>query len=557
MYFDHLPFPVVSQIQELPLTERYRAEETGHSYSGWRADPNPLSPGSPSTIAREHYTYPSVSSNVGASHLAYSNNSIAYAATPRSGEPPLLPPYTPATSVYDDMPSNAQEQSHMFPWSIVEHERSLQTSAGDVIKPNIHAVATKGFFTAQGHWTCYRRNYFALNAWYDLGYMTHQTALFVDGHQVKAFAMHLSATIEGQESKYVELVQYTPKRDLGQKTPIVTTKVSPSAPLGQGSMSPAAAAGAFINMSSFPLPGILGFPYLPLQHEREPDSADSPVSPSQTSTHSTRSRFPASNAHGQHGPHETSRHSFDRIQFKGATQNNGKRRASQQFYILIVELLADVRPDDAKQAEWTRVSMLPSEKLVVRGRSPSHYKDSDGRVNGGHNARGGHQSSYNGHGHHGSSGGGHGGPPSYNASTGNTGAFRPAYAYSNHSSTSPTSSYSATSPSCNSDIIIDAKHHAEPNITREELSHMQSLSPYRYYVEPMYDGMAVLPKIESPTTISLPGVASLERPDSKFTLTDEYPNAVPGRHYNRGTYSYIGSDASTGWYPNGTSNEMY
>lgn len=538
----------------MSLTERYRAEETGHSYSGWRADPNALSPGSPPTITRDHYTYPSVTSNIGSSHLAYGNSGIAYSATPRSGDPSLLPPYTPATSVYDDMPTNAQEQSHLFPWLDVEYERSLQTSAGEVIKPNIHAVATKGFFTAQGHWTCYRRNYFALNAWYDLGFMTHHTALFVEGHQVKAFAMHLSATIEGQESKYVELVQYTPKRDLGEKTPIATTKVPPSAPLGQGSMSPAATARAFMTMSAFPLPGILGFPYLPLQDEREPDSAESPASPSQASTGSTRSRFPASNAHGQH---ETSRHSFDRVQFKGATQNNGKRRASQQFYILIVELLADIRPDDAKQAEWTRVAIRPSEKLVVRGRSPSHYKDSDGRVNG-HNPRGGQQSGYNGHGQHGSPGGGHGGAPSYNASTGNTGAFRPAYSYSNHSSTSPTSSYnSATSPSSNSDIIIDVKHHAEPNLARDELSHMQGYNSYRYYVEPVYDGIGVLPKIESPTTVSLPGVASLERPDSKFTITDEYPNAVPGRHYNRGTYSYMGSDTSTGWYPNGMNNDMY
>lgn len=64
---------------------------------------------------------------------------------------------------------------------------------------------------------------------------------------------------------------------------------------------------------------------------------------------------------------------FERIQFKTATANNGKRRAAQQYYFLLVELLADVgsqHPD-----RWIKVAFRMSAPLVVRGRSPSHYQN--------------------------------------------------------------------------------------------------------------------------------------------------------------------------------------
>ncbi|KAF7724190.1 hypothetical protein EC973_001262 [Apophysomyces ossiformis] len=59
---------------------------------------------------------------------------------------------------------------------------------------------------------------------------------------------------------------------------------------------------------------------------------------------------------------------FRRIQFKSATANNGKKRASQQYFSLVIELLAEL--DDASQETIARCQSVP---IVVRGRSPSHY----------------------------------------------------------------------------------------------------------------------------------------------------------------------------------------
>ncbi|KAJ2302102.1 hypothetical protein IWW55_003576, partial [Coemansia sp. RSA 2706] len=63
--------------------------------------------------------------------------------------------------------------------------------------------------------------------------------------------------------------------------------------------------------------------------------------------------------------------SFERLQFKTATANNGKRRAAQQYYVLELALYADC-------ADGTRVLVATTESppIVVRGRSPGHYADS-------------------------------------------------------------------------------------------------------------------------------------------------------------------------------------
>ncbi|KAJ2761578.1 hypothetical protein H4S06_001130 [Coemansia sp. BCRC 34490] len=63
---------------------------------------------------------------------------------------------------------------------------------------------------------------------------------------------------------------------------------------------------------------------------------------------------------------------FERLQFKTATANNGKRRAAQQYYVLVVDLLAEC-------ADGSRmlVARSRSSPVVVRGRSPGHYADGD------------------------------------------------------------------------------------------------------------------------------------------------------------------------------------
>ena len=67
---------------------------------------------------------------------------------------------------------------------------------------------------------------------------------------------------------------------------------------------------------------------------------------------------------------------FERVQFKTATANNVKRRAAQQFYVVEVELLAQ-----SEDGVLHRVASSNSAPLVVRGRSPGHYAESNQKEN--------------------------------------------------------------------------------------------------------------------------------------------------------------------------------
>ncbi|CDS12039.1 hypothetical protein LRAMOSA04234 [Lichtheimia ramosa] len=61
---------------------------------------------------------------------------------------------------------------------------------------------------------------------------------------------------------------------------------------------------------------------------------------------------------------------FERIQFKTATANNGKRRAAQQYYVCVTDLYAETDHGDQ-----IKIASCQSAPLVVRGRSPGHYTD--------------------------------------------------------------------------------------------------------------------------------------------------------------------------------------
>lgn len=65
---------------------------------------------------------------------------------------------------------------------------------------------------------------------------------------------------------------------------------------------------------------------------------------------------------------------FERMQFKTATANNGKRRAAQQYYEIVVDLCANTAT-----GKQFKVASCTSSPLVVRGRSPGHYADSHTR----------------------------------------------------------------------------------------------------------------------------------------------------------------------------------
>ena len=215
---------------------------------------------------------------------------------------------------------------------------SLSDDRGAAVQPDIHAKIDKGFFRADQDWTCYRRNYFSVACSYSLRSEADtepdQVRVNRSGsapERVNAFAMCIAAKVDGEDGKPIELVQHTPKRDKGPMSAPDKKELRPN-PTG--------------NLGMFTGPAAFG--------TGQPDYDPMYSSNLQESNNVAN---------------------FERIQFKKATANNGKRRAAQQYFHIVVELYAKVYRGSSTETEWIKVAHRVSAQMVVRGRSPGHYQD--------------------------------------------------------------------------------------------------------------------------------------------------------------------------------------
>jgi len=237
------------------------------------------------------------------------------------------------------------------------------TCNGQLIQSRINAEIVKGFFMSLDNcWTSYRRNYFAVKCSYTLSPYPENGQLFLhESYQkqqqpIQALAICLAAA-RSDGGVPIDLIQHTPKRDKG---PVRLVKLAPTPPALKQTPIPPLSHGFMINTCNESIQHqIQPSPYLPLQ---KVDDYNTP--PDTQGGHPQRTSSPT--AHD---------HTFERVQFKSATANNGKRRAHQQYFILMVELWADVRNINDKEPKWEKIAQRGSDQLVVRGRSPSHYSN--------------------------------------------------------------------------------------------------------------------------------------------------------------------------------------
>ncbi|KAI9785305.1 MAG: hypothetical protein M1839_000322 [Geoglossum umbratile] len=349
----------------------------------------------------------------------------------------------------------------------------IASADGHNVQPEIHARIDKGFFLADQDWTCYRRNYFSVACSYSLRPPVVST-LFLNRNSavpenIIAFAMSISAVVDGSGGKAIELVQHTPKRDKGPQGKPDRVKLSPQ---------PAAALGAFPGLPTVSNP-LLSGSQVPGQQEYE-------------------------QSYSQQSQQQQTVANFDRIQFKSATANNGKRRAAQQYYHLIVELYAEIggHPSNTlgPDGRLVKVATRISAPMVVRGRSPGHYQD-DRRASSSSTGPGGAGG--------GDSNGGASIPPSgpssgtrnlgesmsnsplpvigsSNSMLGGSG-YQASSALSSHhhspagSSVNGHSLSSASSSGGHLDTPID------PILSTEEASSIEEYPSYQYYPSPLYD----------------------------------------------------------------------
>ncbi|PYI19508.1 p53-like transcription factor, partial [Aspergillus violaceofuscus CBS 115571] len=251
---------------------------------------------------------------------------------------PVPPEYRSVTSSHTGMDSRHLDIEPVPCPLFTEPEIYYNVTVGskDVVQPRFDASIRKGFFQDNnGRWTGYRRNYFSVSC---VVYVPTaiDDGLFIqpngaDAKRIQGFSVTISAISHGKDGEVAqELIQHTPRRD----------KPSERRP------------------QRIPL-----FPFIP-------DTTDRERAGRSDHTSIPRSNTLQSNETGEARPVF---HTFERVRFQKAAANNGKRRAAQQYYNLIVELHVQVSSGgNERDLQWLRIARRTSEPLIIRGRSPGH-----------------------------------------------------------------------------------------------------------------------------------------------------------------------------------------
>lgn len=332
---------------------------------------------------------------------------------------------------------------------------------GSEVRAELQAKIDKGFFKADQDWTCYRRNYFSVAVHYTLQppcdpgseplFLRRTNASAPE--RIQALAVCITARVNGEDEKIIELVQHTPKRDKGPTSAPDKVKLLPY------------------------VPASLAYP--------EPTSNLSPSS--QLSPE----------YEGVYGPTREQNPrlaNFDRIQFKNATANNGKRRAAQQYFHLVVELYAQMPSAPPSEGQWVKVASRMSAPMVVRGRSPGHYSDDrrnsstsmgpGGGGSSGDSNRGGRDTGSAGPAGSRSSGSG---MTFSGSSRAGSGGYLSHHASIHQSSSEGSSNYSSASSGYGAGNGLIYRHLEEPVLTSEEANAIESHEGYQYYPSPLFE----------------------------------------------------------------------
>ncbi len=507
---------------------------------------------------RDFSTHPGTFSRAHFSPGSYTS----YSDTPRTVAPLAGLPFSHHPTTYLPPPmattpspqgSGGESDCARFPFPHLEGFLTLVCN-GQIVTIDISAKVDKGFFPAKedNKWTCYRRNYFGVTCSYTLHPNINNGQLFLRGRRsaggderVKAIAVNVEARVDGSQGKKIELIQHTPRRDAGEKWEVSFVKLAPQPPGRQDHMP--GPGGYGMAMGGFHATGAGPMPELPFQVI--PGEVINPHS----SAGQQQNQGTNNNGYGSpgspipvHGPQHVT--TFDRIQFKQATANNGKRRASQQYFVLDVQVYVDVRQNVTDDPSWVKVASRTSDKVVVRGRSPSHYQG-EATHNGGRNNGGNGNSSY---------------PtqagPSYSAH--NTGGFRAANSYAGPSSYGGSyggghyavaSHDSPESPDSVEGGASDEDQQLDVAMREADRDNITDAGGYSYHPGAIYEGAIPhlpLPKVEGsgPRFSTEPGRYAVSQMPQ---LIGEYPEATPGPQWQQLSHNgrYQGYDTSRGFFP--------
>ena len=212
---------------------------------------------------------------------------------------------------------------------------SFYDREGLVVPVEISCKFTKQYGEDRDYWIFYRRNYFAVSCSFSFKPPSSNSGsrLYLgrpeEAHRqpVQALAMRMRGTVNSEDGRDVEIVVFnTKRRPIGKPE---MEKMKPN------------------------MPG-----YSRVYHKSTGEASYDHTLPP-----------------GRHYP--CSNHTFLRNQFRLATQNNGARRKDQEYYHIVIELMAEVAAPGSVSKQWIRVASRVSGPILTRGRCPQSFEKYD------------------------------------------------------------------------------------------------------------------------------------------------------------------------------------
>lgn len=454
-------------------------------------------------------------------------------ASPRVFESSLHPMPQPTSTNYGHQGQDTSasyplsSQNTVPPFAKTRAIQSITDKKGLSVQVELQAKIDKGFFQTdpEQDWTCYRRNYFSVACSYNLTPYTNTASepLYLGRDRIQAFAMCISARVDGEEGNVIDLVQHTPKRDKGPMGRPEKVKLTPHP---SGSLGIYDGGGGISPSSQLTSP------------EYEPVYAPSAPTQQQSQTMAT----------------------FDRIQFKNATANNGKRRAAQQYFHIVVELFADVPNSQPSPTPWVKIATRISAPMVVRGRSPGHYSEdrrsSSTTMGPGGGSSGdstGSQGNSNAPGPPGALRGGMSGLPFAGSSHVGSGAYRSHRDSQRDSLSDSPSKISSASSSYGSARMMSLERRRDLVLTKEETTTIDDHDGYLYFPSPLTEipenGRFMRPQLPSVSSSAFKTEPLLT--PSHYESSYSYINNTPERQHtgleSRTSIKEENDDSSTGF----------
>ncbi|KAJ1721955.1 hypothetical protein LPJ53_003588 [Coemansia erecta] len=231
---------------------------------------------------------------------------------------------------------NAPHSDEQFFSRAAQHHRLFSPSRKTEYKMHMFPQIDRGFFQSGDEWTCYRRNYFQISGYFWLS---------VDGRPIShpityPLLLQLNSDTSSIPEEYPEEGEQSSEQL--NYLHVVGFSLGISAHISEGNV-----------------------PVELVQHTPKRDKGPQTIPQPQPIEPSSDGMPDVDN--------KLNVVSFERLQFKTATANNGKRRAAQQYYVLSLHIYAH-----CESGEQILLATTSSSPVVVRGRSPGHYADGGG-----------------------------------------------------------------------------------------------------------------------------------------------------------------------------------